>query len=72
MEYIKEGYTLPVPFNLIPTISSIKIMYNLIKSCLKKRAQGDQTNNTANKNNNNNNNNINNGCHINAAEGISR
>ena len=49
MEYIKEGYTLPVPFNLIPTISSIKKMYNLVTTCWAKikRHEQDQTNNNA-------------------------
>jgi hypothetical protein len=58
MEYVKEGNTLPVPFNLIPTISSIKIMFNFMISCFKKSNQPDQTNNI-----------INNGGHLNDAEG---
>ncbi len=37
MEYIKEGSTLPVPFNLIPTPKAFVIINNKIKEFIKKK-----------------------------------
>ncbi|CAF1556535.1 unnamed protein product [Rotaria magnacalcarata] len=54
MEYIKEGGTLPVPFNIIPTPKSFYYLFRRIFSCVKKlkrpstdRSNSMETNNLA-------------------------
>jgi hypothetical protein len=45
MEYIKEGYTLPVPFNLIPTPLAISYTFkNLWKRIEEKKSKLIKTN----------------------------